>query len=98
MDVMIEVENKMKAGNPLVALEGPIQAFRDAVNQEQIHHDQIWGAQHDICEQEGAFREKEITEQSNILRDSTNALDSCQSQKVRAQNELDVNEQQTFVN
>lgn len=44
MHVMVEVEAKLKTKAPLDAILNVLTDFRDAVNTEQVHHDEIYSA------------------------------------------------------
>ncbi|CAD8080378.1 unnamed protein product [Paramecium primaurelia] len=94
--VMAEVEAKLKNKSPLDAILNVLRDFRDAVNTEQVNHDEIYNIQVTECESEDAFRRAEVTDASNVLRDSTAALNVAQTSKIRATNQQEVNQQQYF--
>lgn len=98
MNVMMEVENKLKNKSPLEAILNVLNDYRDAVNQEQVAHDEIHSVQQNECDTENEFRAAQVQDATNVLRDSSAQLRACENQKVRAQNELEVNEAQTFNN
>ncbi|KAM3131060.1 hypothetical protein pb186bvf_016872 [Paramecium bursaria] len=98
MAVMMEVEAKLKSKSPLDAILNVLNDFRDAVNTEQVNHDEIYNVQQTECASEHEFRSKQVTDASNVLRDSSAQLSSCETQKARTSNQFNVNEQQTFSN
>jgi hypothetical protein len=53
---MVEVEAKIKAKSPLEAIYNVLNEFRDAVNFEQVSHDEIYNAEQSECESEKVFR------------------------------------------
>jgi hypothetical protein len=61
-----------------------------------VNHDQIYNIQQSECASENDFRNKEVTDASNVLRDSSAQLARAQTQKKRTTNQNDVNEQQSF--
>ena len=69
--VMAEVEAKLKNKSPLDAILNVLRDFRDSVNNEQVSHDEIYNIQVTECESEDSFRKGEVTDASNVLRDST---------------------------
>jgi hypothetical protein len=44
MNIMMEVENKIKSRSPLDTIKGVLDGFRGAVADEQNTHDQVYGA------------------------------------------------------
>jgi len=98
MNVMMEVENKLKNKSPLEAILNVLNDYRDAVNQEQVAHDEIHSTQERECNTENEFRAAQVQDATNVLRDSSAQLRACQNQKIRAENDLEVNEAQTFNN
>ena len=98
MNVMMEVENKLKNKSPLEAILNVLNDYRDAVNQEQVSHDEIHSTQERERNSENEFRAAQVQDATNVLRDSSAQLRACQNQKIRAENDLEVNEAQTFNN
>jgi len=68
MQVMLEVENKLKTGDALDTIGNVLQGFKDAVNQEQVGHDDVYGAQKSECEAEEAYRRSEVGDATATLR------------------------------
>lgn len=56
MNVMLEVETKLKTKAPIDAILNILRDFRDAVNVEQVNHDEIYTSQQAECESENHFR------------------------------------------
>ncbi|KAM3130658.1 hypothetical protein pb186bvf_017250 [Paramecium bursaria] len=96
--VMATIESKLASKSPLDAIIRVLNEFRDAINLEQISHDEIYDVQQKECSSEHEFRQKEITQNSNVLRDSSAQLKACTTQKVRASSSFEVNERQSFTN
>ena len=71
MNVMMEVENKLKNKSPLDAILAVLNDYRDAVNQEQVSHDEIHGTQERECNTENEFRAAQVQDATNVLRDSS---------------------------
>ncbi|CAD8181246.1 unnamed protein product [Paramecium pentaurelia] len=94
--VLAEVEAKLKNKSPLEAILNILRDFRDAVNTEQVQHDEIYNVQQVECSSENEFRSAEVQDASNVLRDSTAALNVAQTSKIRATNQQEVNQQQYF--
>ncbi|CAD8065075.1 unnamed protein product [Paramecium primaurelia] len=94
--VMAEVESKISTKAPLDAILNVLRDFRDSVNFEQVNHDEIYQIQVRECESEDEFRSKEVQDAKNILRDSSAQLNVCQTSKIRATNQQEVNQHQTF--
>ncbi|CAD8186860.1 unnamed protein product [Paramecium pentaurelia] len=94
--VLAEVEAKLKNKSPLEAILNVLRDFRDAVSTEQVKHDEIYGIQQVECASENEFRSAEVQDASNVLRDSTAALNVAQTSKIRATSQSEVNQQQYF--
>ncbi|CAD8066355.1 unnamed protein product [Paramecium sonneborni] len=94
--VLAEVESKMETNSPLDAVLNVLKQFRDAVNVEQVNHDQIYNIEYSECDSEFEFRNKEVEEASNVVRDSTAQLNICKTSKIRTINQQEVNQQQLF--
>lgn len=69
---MVEVENKLKNGGPLDTINNVLAGFKDAINKEQISHDEVYSAQKVECDSELSFRNSEVSDATNTLR-SANA-------------------------
>lgn len=44
MNIMVEVENKIKAHSPLDSIKGVLNSFKSAVAEEQSGHDDVYNA------------------------------------------------------
>ncbi|CAD8154258.1 unnamed protein product [Paramecium pentaurelia] len=94
--VLAEVESKIQANSPLDAVLNVLKQFKEAVNVEQVNHDQIFNIEYSECDSEFEFRNKEVEDASNIVRDSTSQLNVCKTSKIRTTNQQEVNQQQLF--
>ncbi|CAD8080856.1 unnamed protein product [Paramecium primaurelia] len=92
--VMAEVEAKLKNKSPLDAILNVLRDFRDAVNTEQVNHDEIYNTQQAECASEHEFRSRQVQDAQTVLRDSTAALNVCSTSKIRTTNIQEVNQQQ----
>ncbi|CAD8046415.1 unnamed protein product [Paramecium sonneborni] len=68
MNIMVEVENKIKAHSPLDTIRGVLDNFKSAVAQEQGTHDEVYGAQQAECQSEIAYRRAEVEDATTTLR------------------------------
>ncbi|CAK64096.1 unnamed protein product (macronuclear) [Paramecium tetraurelia] len=94
--VLTEVEAKLQNNSPLNSILNVLKQFKDAVNVEQVNHDEIYHLQDNECYSEFDFRSKEVEDASNVVRDSTAHLNVCKTSKIRTTNQQDVNQQQLF--
>ncbi|CAD8099866.1 unnamed protein product [Paramecium sonneborni] len=92
--IMAEVEIKIKSHAPLDAVLNVLTLFRDSVNEEQVNHDQIFNLEQNECQNEYEFRNAEIQNAKNTLRDSNAQLSICQYTKQRTTDQQQVNQQQ----
>ncbi|KAM3144936.1 hypothetical protein pb186bvf_002941 [Paramecium bursaria] len=74
MNIMMEVENKLKSGGPLETVNGVLNGFKNAVGQEQAQHDEVYQLQAAECASEITYRSGEVQEASNILRAANGIL------------------------
>jgi hypothetical protein len=70
MNVMMEVESKLKTNSPLDTVKEVLNEFKGAVNEEQVDHDDVYGAQKVECDSELAYRNTEVLDSSAALRDA----------------------------
>ncbi|CAD8043947.1 unnamed protein product [Paramecium primaurelia] len=68
MNIMVEVENKIKSHSPLDTIRGVLDNFKSAVAQEQGTHDEVYGAQKAECESEIAYRRAEVEDATGTLK------------------------------
>ncbi|CAD8054017.1 unnamed protein product [Paramecium sonneborni] len=68
MNIMVEVENKIKAHSPLDTIKGVLDNFKSAVAQEQGTHDEVYGAQQAECVSEIAYRRAEVEDATGTLK------------------------------
>ncbi|CAD8173819.1 unnamed protein product [Paramecium pentaurelia] len=94
--VFAEVESKLQTNSPLDAVLNVLKQFKEAVNEEQVNHDQIYDIEYNECDSEFEFRNKEVEDASNVVRDSTAQLNICKTSKIRTTNQQEVNQQQLF--
>lgn len=88
MEVMMQVESMIQAGNPFETIQGMLDGFKNQVNAEQIAHDDVHTRQQNECDGEISFRVTEVTDATNVLRDATNQLNRCSIQRAKAQAQL----------
>ncbi|CAD8073137.1 unnamed protein product [Paramecium primaurelia] len=69
---------------------------QEAVNEEQVNHDQIYDIKYNQCDSKFEFRNKEVEDASNVVRVSTAQLNICKTSKIRITNQQEVNQQQLF--
>lgn len=77
MEVMVQVEAMIKAGDAFDTIQGMLDNFKNQVNSEQIAHDDLYQRQRGECDSEISFRVAEVTDATNVLRDSTAQLTRC---------------------
>ena len=65
---MLQVEASIKAGNPFETVLGLLNKFKDAVNREQLAHDDLYAAQKRECDGEIEFRVREVSDATVVLR------------------------------
>ncbi|KAM3144934.1 hypothetical protein pb186bvf_002939 [Paramecium bursaria] len=74
MNIMMEVEAKLKSGGPLETVNGVLNGFKNAVGQEQAQHDEVYQLQAAECASEITYRSSEVQEAQNILRGASGIL------------------------
>lgn len=60
MNIMMEVESKIKSKSPLDTIKGVLDGFKAEVAQEQTWHDEVYAAQKAECDSEVAYRTGEV--------------------------------------
>jgi chromosome segregation ATPase len=88
MSVMLEVEAKLKAGGPVETIAAVLQGFKDAVNQEQVNHDDVYAAQKAECESEIAYRNTEVGDANDVLRNANKQIATATRLRNKAQAQL----------
>ncbi|KAM3144940.1 hypothetical protein pb186bvf_002945 [Paramecium bursaria] len=78
MNIMMEVENKLKSGGPLETVTGVLNGFKNAVGFEQAQHDEVQQLQAAECASEIAYRSGEVQQANNILRTASEILKTSQ--------------------
>ncbi|CAD8138122.1 unnamed protein product [Paramecium pentaurelia] len=68
MNIMVEVENKIKSHSPLDTIKGVLDNFKSAVAQEQGTHDEVYAAQQAECESEISYRRAEVEDATGTLK------------------------------
>ncbi|CAK78595.1 unnamed protein product (macronuclear) [Paramecium tetraurelia] len=68
MNIMVEVENKIKSHSPLDTIKGVLDNFKSAVAQEQGTHDEVYTAQLAECESEISYRRAEVEDSVGTLK------------------------------
>ncbi|CAD8204697.1 unnamed protein product [Paramecium octaurelia] len=68
MNIMVEVENKIKAHSPLDSIKGVLNSFKSAVAEEQSGHDDVYNAQKTECDSEIAYRRAEVEDANGTLK------------------------------
>jgi PBP1b-binding outer membrane lipoprotein LpoB len=94
MTLLTQVEAKLKMGGPLDAITKLLEDFVTEVTEEQVQHDQLWASQQKQLAEEYAFRESEIQQAEAALAEAQETLDGCNSQQVRAEQDLDTTKRQ----
>lgn len=88
MNVMVEVEAKIKAGSPVETINNVLGGFKEAVNQEQVAHDEVYAAQRNECESEIAYRQTEVADANDALRAANQAIATATRLRNKAQAQL----------
>jgi len=88
MAVMMEVESHLKAGGPVETIGLVLQGFKDAVNAEQVAHDEVYGAQKAECDAEVAYRTTEVGDANDTLRQANKAIATATRLRAKAQSQL----------
>lgn len=94
MTLLTQVEAKLKSGGPLDAITRLLEDFVTEVTEEQVQHDQLFASQQKECADEFGFRESEIQQANAALAEAQETLDGCNSQQVRAQQDLQTTRKQ----
>lgn len=67
MSIMTEVQEKLKAGNPLDDIQRLLDEYINTIQTEQSAHDDLYVKQTAECTEEAAYRAKEISDASSAL-------------------------------
>ncbi|CAD8131842.1 unnamed protein product [Paramecium pentaurelia] len=76
MNIMVEVENKIKSHSPLDTIKGVLDNFKSAVSEEQGTHDEVYTAQQAECQSEIAYRRAEVDDALSTLKIANGILKS----------------------
>ncbi|CAK60679.1 unnamed protein product (macronuclear) [Paramecium tetraurelia] len=68
MNIMVEVENKIKSHSPLDTIKGVLDNFKSAVTEEQGTHDAVYVAQQAECQSEIGYRKAEVDDTIGTLK------------------------------
>ncbi|CAD8099022.1 unnamed protein product [Paramecium primaurelia] len=68
MNIMVEVENKIKTHSPLDSIKGVLNSFKSAVAEEQNGHDDVYNAQKVECDSEISYRRAEVEDANGTLK------------------------------
>ena len=98
MTLLTQVEAKMKSGGPLDAVTRLLNDFVTEVTSEQAQHDQLYEQQKSECDSETSYRVTEIASANSAIQEAQETLDGCNSQHVRAEQDLDVTSRQLSEN
>lgn len=88
MQIMTEVESKLKSGHASETVNGVLDGFKDAVNQEQAIHDEVYQKQKNECDSEIGYRKTEVEDATNTLRDANLQIRGCTMQQGKTQSAL----------
>jgi hypothetical protein len=67
MSIMTEVQEKLKAGNPLDDIQRLLDEYISTIQTEQSAHDDLYVKQTVECTEEAAYRTKEIADATSAL-------------------------------
>ena len=85
MNIMMEVENKIKSKSPLDTIKGVLDQFKGAVSDEQNTHDEVYGAQKTECDSEISYRSNEVTDATNTIKTASGILKVSNILKIKAE-------------
>jgi hypothetical protein len=74
----------------LDAITKALDDFKEAIQTEQATHDALKEKQDRECEDEFKLREAAVAEAVAALKEATETLDGCKSQKIRAEGDLSI--------
>merc|ERR1711981_462035 len=87
-----EIQTQITSGGPLTAILDTIKHFFDQVKAEEDQHFAMWTVQKNNCDEELAFRDKEIKLAADTFMKAQAHHDQCKSSLERAQVDLAQNE------
>jgi hypothetical protein len=88
MQVMVEVENRLKNGGPIETINNVLAGFKEAVNQEQVNHDDVYSAQKAEFDAEIAYRQTEVSDANDTLRTANQQIGTATRLRAKAQSQL----------
>jgi hypothetical protein len=88
MTLLTQIEATMKAGGPLDAIEKMLVDFKQTITEEQVTHDNLHTRQVEECSGETDYRDKEIADAKAAIAASTETLNGCEAQQLRAVGDL----------
>jgi len=86
-----EIQSQITMGGPLTAILDTIERFDKQIRTEQAEHDAMWAIQQADCEEEIAFRTKEIADGNDAYRRAEAHHRTCAASLARAEVDLGVN-------
>lgn len=98
MTLLTQVEAQLKNHGPLDAITRMLNDFVTEITEEQVQHDNLFATQQAECAKEFAFRQAEVEAAVAAIQEATETLDGCNSQKIRAEQDLVVTKNQLAEN
>jgi hypothetical protein len=87
-----EIQSQITLGGPLTAILDTIERFDRQIRTEQAEHDAMWAIQQADCEEEIAFRTKEIADGNDAYKRAEAHHRTCAGSLARAENDYAVNQ------